>query len=243
MAEQYDTVGTKYEQFKDTAPLPIPERHTFLTLVGDLHGQCALDLACGAGYYTRLLKQQGAENVIGVDVSPEMVAIARQREQEHRQGIQYQVANAAQLSQLGEFNVVTAIYLLNYASTRDELLSMCRGAYSNLVQGGRFIAFTIDPDFVLEKGHWGKYGFEVLGERLEGERHVAQARFHSSPPADIEYFRWSTSTYEWAMTQAGFRQLEWRHFEIPPEAVEKFGAEFWREYRENPLLVALSGRR
>ncbi|MFY0580883.1 hypothetical protein ACN28S_47525 [Cystobacter fuscus] len=45
------------------------------------------------------------------------------------------------------------------------------------------------------------------------------------------------------MTQAGFRQLEWRHFEIPPAAVEKFGAEFWREYRENPLLVALTGRR
>src|SRR5690349_16117967 len=30
MAEQYDTVGNKYEQFKDTAALPIPERHTFL---------------------------------------------------------------------------------------------------------------------------------------------------------------------------------------------------------------------
>ncbi|WNG20548.1 class I SAM-dependent methyltransferase [Cystobacter fuscus] len=243
MAAQYDTVGNKYEQFKDTAPLPIPERHTFLKLVGDLHGQRALDLACGAGYYTRLLKQQGAENVIGVDVSPEMVAIARQREQEHRQGIQYQVANAAQLPHLGDFHLVTAIYLLNYAFTRDELLGMCRGAYSNLVEGGRFIAFTIDPHFVLEKGNWGKYGFEVLGERLEGERHVARARFHSSPPADVDYCRWSTSTYEWAMTQAGFRQLEWRHFEIPPEAVEKFGAEFWREYRENPLLVALTGRR
>ncbi|MFY0580884.1 class I SAM-dependent methyltransferase [Cystobacter fuscus] len=154
MAEQYDTVGNKYEQFKDTAALPIPERHTFLKLVGDLHGQRALDLACGAGYYTRLLKQQGAENVIGVDVSPEMVAIARQREQEHRQGIQYHVANAAQLPHLGDFHLVTAIYLLNYASTREELLGMCRGAHTNLEQGGRFIAFTIDPNFVLEKGHW-----------------------------------------------------------------------------------------
>ncbi|MFY0580881.1 hypothetical protein ACN28S_47515 [Cystobacter fuscus] len=51
------------------------------------------------------------------------------------------------------------------------------------------------------------------------------------------------SVYAWAMTQAGFRQLEWRHFEIPPEAVEKFGAEFWRSTGRIPLLVALTGRR
>jgi hypothetical protein len=44
------------------------------------------------------------------------------------------------------------------------------------------------------------------------------------------------------MTRAGFRQLEWRPFEIPPEALEKFGEEYWKDYQENPLLVALSGR-
>ncbi|OJH39099.1 class I SAM-dependent methyltransferase [Cystobacter ferrugineus] len=185
MAEQYDTVGNKYEQFKDTAALPIPERHTFLKLVGDLHGQRALDLACGAGYYTRLLKQQGAENVIGVDVSPEMVAIARQREQEHRQGIQYQVANAAQLPHLGDFNLVTAIYLLNYAFTRDELLGMCRGAYSNLVEGGRFIAFTIDPNFVLEKGHDSpRGGGEVRRGVLAGVPGESAARGPDWPEVD-----------------------------------------------------------
>ncbi|WNG62738.1 class I SAM-dependent methyltransferase [Archangium gephyra] len=243
MAEQYDNVGNKYEQFKSSAPLPIPERHTFLKLVGGLHGQRALDLACGAGYYTRLLKQQGAETVVGVDISPEMVALARQREQEHRQGIQFQVSDAARLSHLGDFDVVTAIYLLNYARTRDELLGMCRGAHANLVDGGRFIAFTIEPAFDLAKSNWAKYGFEVRSETLEGERHVAQARFLTEPPADIEYFRWSAATYEWAMTQAGFRQLEWRHFEIPPEAIQRFGADFWKEYQENPLLVVLSGRK
>jgi toxoflavin synthase len=243
MAEQYDTVGTRYEQFKDSAPLPIPERHTFLKLVGDLHGQRVLDLACGAGYYTRLLKQQGAEEVTGVDISPEMVTLARQREQEHRQGIQFHVANAAELPHLGDFELVTAIYLLNYARTRDELLSMCRGAHTNLVEGGRFIAFTIEPGYALAKSNWAKYGFEVRSETLEDERHVVQARFLTQPPADIEYFRWPASTYEWAMTRAGFRQLEWRPFEIPPEALEKFGEEYWKDYQENPLLVALSGRR
>ena len=111
------------------------------------------------------------------------------------------------------------------------------------MDGGRFIAFTIEPGFDLAKGNWAKYGFEVRRETLEGERHVVQARFLTDPPADIEYFRWSASTYEWAMTQAGFRQLEWRHFEIPPEAMQRFGADFWKEYQDNPLLVVLSGRK
>ena len=58
MAEQYDSVGSKYEEFKTTATLPIPERHTFLKLVGDARGQRVLDLACGSGHYSRLLKEQ-----------------------------------------------------------------------------------------------------------------------------------------------------------------------------------------
>ncbi|MET0400800.1 MAG: class I SAM-dependent methyltransferase [Cystobacter sp.] len=241
MAEQYDAVGNKYEQFKDTAPLPIPERHTFLKLVGNLEGQRALDLACGAGYYTRLLKQQGARDVMGVDISPEMVALARRREEEAPRGLRFQVSDAARLPVLGGFELVTAIYLLNYAHTRDELVSMCRGAHANLVEGGRFIAFTIEPRFCLAKSNWAKYGFEVHEETLDGERHVVQASFLTQPPARIQFYRWPASIYEWAMTQAGFRRVEWIPFEVPPEAVEKFGADFWREYQENPLLVGLRG--
>jgi toxoflavin synthase len=243
MAEQYDNVGSKYEQFKNTAPLPIPERHTFLKLVGDLRGKSVLDLACGAGHYTRMLKEHGAERVEGVDISPEMVQLARGKEQENRQGIQYHVSDAAALPRLGGFDLVTAVYLLNYASTRDELLRMCRSAHTNLEEGGRFIAVTIDPKFDLSRSNWAKYGFEVLSERYENGRHVCQARFLTEPPAPIEYFRWPAATYESVLAEAGFRELTWHPFEIPAEALARFGEAFWREYQENPLLIALSCRK
>lgn len=243
MAEQYDTVGSKYEEFKNSAPLPIPERHTFMKLVGNLHGKNVLDLACGAGHYTRMLKQHGAARTEGVDISPEMVQLARGREQEHRQGIQYHVFDAAALPRLGGFDLVTAVYLLNYASTRDELLRMCRSAFTNLEAGGRFIACTMDPAFDLRRSNWAQYGFEVLSERFEDGRHVCQARFLTQPPAAIEYFRWSAAVYESVLTEAGFREISWHPFEIPAEAITKFGEAFWREYRENPLIVALSCRK
>ena len=47
------------------------ECYTFFHMVGALDGQCVMDLACGFGFYTRLLKQRGAAQVVGVNVSPE----------------------------------------------------------------------------------------------------------------------------------------------------------------------------
>ena len=46
-----------------------------------------MDVACGFGFYTRLLKQRGAAQVIGVDISPEMVRLAHQQEQADPLGI------------------------------------------------------------------------------------------------------------------------------------------------------------
>ncbi len=243
MAEQYDHIGDKYEQFKNTAPLPIPEQHTFLQLLGELRGQRVLDLACGAGHYSRLLKQRGAAEVLGVDISPEMVAVARRREQENPLGVRYQVSDATHLPELGTFDVVTAVYLLNYARTREDLLSMCQSVHRNLADGGRFLAFTIDPSFDLHKSSWVKYGLDVTSERFEAGRHVVQAVFLTQPPAPFEYLRWPAATYEQVMAEAGFKDVRWHPFEVPAEALARFGADFWKDYQDNPLLVVLSGRK
>ena len=84
-------------------------------MVGALDGKRVLDLACGFGFYTRLLKQHGAATVVGVDISPEMIRLATQQEQAEPLGITYQVGDAVTLPPLGPFDLVTAAYLLNNA--------------------------------------------------------------------------------------------------------------------------------
>src|SRR2546426_8483615 len=111
---QYDHIGSKYDEYAQTATLKRAESYTFFRMVGALAGQRVLDLACGFGFYTRLLKQRGAAQVVGVDISPEMIRLAQQ-EQAEPLGITYQVGDAAALPQLGRFDLVTAVYLLNYA--------------------------------------------------------------------------------------------------------------------------------
>ena len=60
---QYDHIGSKYDAYARTATLKRAERYTFFRMVGALHGQRVLDLACGFGFYTPLLKQEGAATV------------------------------------------------------------------------------------------------------------------------------------------------------------------------------------
>ena len=132
---QYEHIGSKYDEYARTATLKRAERYTFFRMVGALHGKHALDLACGFGFYTRLLKQHGAAQVIGVDISPEMIRLAHQQEQTEPLGITYQVGDAVALPPLGPFDLVTAINLLNYATTKDQMRGMFRRVYDSLVAG------------------------------------------------------------------------------------------------------------
>jgi malonyl-CoA O-methyltransferase len=52
------------------------EQRAMLDLLPDPAGSTALDLACGAGRYLRVLRERGASRVVGCDVSREMLARA-----------------------------------------------------------------------------------------------------------------------------------------------------------------------
>src|SRR5258705_3125995 len=52
------------------------ERADLLALLPDGNGRCVLDLGCGAGQLAHHLAKAGAAEVIGVDVSERMLALA-----------------------------------------------------------------------------------------------------------------------------------------------------------------------
>jgi 2-polyprenyl-3-methyl-5-hydroxy-6-metoxy-1,4-benzoquinol methylase len=65
-----------------------------MEVIGDPRGMAVLDVACGEGFYTRMLRQRGAARVTGVDLSPAMIDLARLQEAQHELGIEYVVGNA-----------------------------------------------------------------------------------------------------------------------------------------------------
>jgi toxoflavin synthase len=240
---QYDQIGRKYDEYARTATLKRAESYTFFRLVGDLPGKCVLDLACGFGFYTKLLKQRGAAQVIGVDISPEMVRLAYAKEQEDPAGVEYRVGDATELPVLGAFDLVTAVYLLNYATSKDQMLGMCRSAYNNLVAGGRFIAYTVNPAYTLSKPNGAKYGSYFRRMTPERDRYVCDGEFVTEPPTPFQCFQWSQEAHEQAIKEAGFRTFAWHPSEVSPEDVPCYGTAYWQDFYDNCLVIGLVGQK
>jgi SAM-dependent methyltransferase len=238
-AAQYDHIGSKYDEYARTATLKQAESYTFFRMVGPLEGKRVLDLACGFGFYTRLLKQCGADEVVGVDISPEMIRLATQHEEAEPLGITYQVGDAVALPPLGPFDLITAVYLLNYATSKDQMRAMCQSAYDNLAPGGRFVAYTVNPAFTLNKPNSTKYGVTMLRQVPAEDRYLCDLEFVTDPPTPYQHPQWSQGAHEWAIQEAGFRAFAWHPSEVAPEDIARYGEAYWQDFYDNCLVIGL----
>ena len=66
MAAEYDDIVRQYRRSKEMPYRIFSEIPDHLELLGELRGRSVLDLACGEGFYTRLIKKAGT---IGWSVS------------------------------------------------------------------------------------------------------------------------------------------------------------------------------
>nr|MBI3612489.1 class I SAM-dependent methyltransferase [Nitrospirota bacterium] len=243
MSELYDAIGEKYAGWKET---PIPTYTEVPTvkrlLSGQIEGKSVLDLACGTGYYSRLFKQWGAAKVVGVDVSETMVAAAREAEAKAPLGIEYRVADAANLPVLGSFDLATATYLLHYAETPEAMRRMCRNISANLKPDGLLMALLPEPDYVMGRGDTERYGFTYRLVTSGPDWMLVHADVHTNPPFSIEYRHWARNVFEEALRSAGFADLRWHPFKVSPEGLAKFGPGYWRDLIENPMSTILTAR-
>lgn len=74
----YNRIGDKYAENKSLGVSDLTELPSVMRLAGDVRGLRALDAGCGPGRHSEQLIRRGAR-VTGIDVSDEMVALARRR--------------------------------------------------------------------------------------------------------------------------------------------------------------------
>jgi 2-polyprenyl-3-methyl-5-hydroxy-6-metoxy-1,4-benzoquinol methylase len=86
--------------------------------------QRVLDCSCGVGYGTSLLRERGAEQVIGVDISSEALDEARQKYA--AAGIEYVRADALSLdpAQLGTFDLIVSLETIEHVADPRGLLDV-----------------------------------------------------------------------------------------------------------------------
>jgi 2-polyprenyl-3-methyl-5-hydroxy-6-metoxy-1,4-benzoquinol methylase len=73
MTTNYDPIAEQYKRSKQQPWRAYVEAFTLMRLIGDPTGKKVIDIACGEGFYTRMIRQRGAAKVTGVDLSEKMI--------------------------------------------------------------------------------------------------------------------------------------------------------------------------
>ncbi|MGW2491487.1 class I SAM-dependent methyltransferase [Streptomyces sp. NPDC001606] len=242
--QQYDEIGEAFEGFKSLPLARYAEVPGFLAIVGDVRGRSVLDLASGTGFYSREFRRRGAAEVLGIDISGEMVAAARRFEESEPLGVRYQVGDVSRLAPLErKFDIATAVQLLNYAEDAAAMERMCRAAHESLMPGGAFFLLGQTPDFRFDGPSPATYGFraELTGEEAEtGPRVRVTALL--DPPISFVSTLPRREVYEECLRAAGFGEVTWVPLEVSDAGVRRYGADYWADFHANPPLEMLRCR-
>ena len=116
-----------------------PEWPALRALLPDLHGRKVVDLGCGFGWFCRWARENGAAEVLGIDVSEKMLAQARATTSDTE--ITYTRADMERLELApAAFDVVYSSLALHYIANLDTLLSQ---VHRSLVEGGSLV-FSVE---------------------------------------------------------------------------------------------------
>lgn len=241
MTTDYDPIAEQYKRSKQQPWRTYIEAFSLLQLVGDPTGKSVLDVACGEGFYTRMIRQRGAARATGVDLSTGMIELARQQEKMHQQGIEYVVADARHFKPTEKYDLVMAAYLLNYARDREELQAMCDGIAQCLKPDGLFVTVNSSPFLSFPTApSYRQYGFEtsVGGEWREGV--PITWRFHlGDGDFEIENYYLDAAIHEEAFRRSGFQKIVWHAPRLSPDGLEFQDHHFWSSFLEHPPIALI----
>ena len=241
--KEYEAIADAYA---DSMRLPFRdaiEKHTLLELLGDVAGAKALDMACGDGYYTRLLKRLGASAATGVDVSAEMLRRAEAEEKRDPLGCTYRESDIASFEPSAPVDVVVAMYTLGYASDGEQLRAFCRACHDALRPGGRFVGLN---DNVRNPppatASWAKYGLERSCADPPAEGDIVRYTLVNKDGSrfDLRNFHLRRETYEGAFRAAGFNEFRW--VDVSLQRSER-GKAFWDDFLAHPPIVGFAAER
>ena len=222
-----------------------------LRLIGDVKGKKVLDLACGQGQFSRILRAEGA-NVTGVDLGKELIDIAESKNVSVKETGTHKVVyfhgSADELSMLkdGTFDMVVCILALQNI---EKLQKTIEEAKRVLTPSGSFIFVLNHPSFRNPRvSHWGyDERIGVQYRRIDEYMSESQVKIDMTPGSKTNKkftitFHRPLQVYVKALAKAGFavtRLEEWvshRESERGPRQKSENNAR-----KEIPLFMCIEG--
>ena len=239
MTTNYYPIAEQYRRSKQQPWRAYVEAFTLMRLIGDPTGKKVIDIACGEGFYTRIIRQRGAAKVTGVDLSEKMIELARASEAQEPLGIDYIVGDGRDLGVAADYDLAVAAYFLNHAHDRAELNAMCSGIARCLKPGGRFVTVNSNPAGAFPAApSCRKYGLEVsvVGPFREGAP-ITWTFYLEDGPFAVENYFLGVGSHEEALRAAGFRDISWHRPMLSPEGVSAHGREYWATLLDRPPVI------
>jgi ubiquinone/menaquinone biosynthesis C-methylase UbiE len=152
----YDSIAEWYDEWLRIQPLfadvIIPAMLEIISATGDLRDRRICDLACGQGMLARQLAQRGAQ-MVGIDLSAQMLAIAQRKQVAAAHPIIYQQDDAqvgATLEDASFDGVVCNMALMDIP----DLTATVRTVHRILRPGGWFIFSLAHPCVQMPHARW-----------------------------------------------------------------------------------------
>jgi ubiquinone/menaquinone biosynthesis C-methylase UbiE len=188
---QYDTPGEIYARHSETNPWNEQyDRPAIHALTGEVNGRDVLDVGCAAGVLSAQLAARGA-SVVGVDVSPVMLDIARQRCPQAR----FHHADLAEPLDFPDhsFDLVTASLVMHYLP---EWGSTLREFRRILRSGGALVMSVHHPET------WRTFRLPSYFPRQLITDHWD---IGGPEPMEVQYYHWSLGAIFGELRRAQFQ--------------------------------------
>ncbi|MGC6370298.1 class I SAM-dependent methyltransferase [Pseudomonas sp. K2I15] len=149
-----------------------PEWPALQAMLPAMPGLKVVDLGCGYGWFSRWAQEQGAEQVLGLDVSQKM--LARAKEMTASSAITYAIADLEQLDlPAAKFDVAYSSLAFHYIV---DLKGLFARIHQALVPGGQLVFSIEHPIFMAPRqpgwliDEQGRKSWPVDSYQLEGPR-------------------------------------------------------------------------
>jgi ubiquinone/menaquinone biosynthesis C-methylase UbiE len=178
VAAWYDNLLGGKDTFQANVILPYLTR-----LLAVKKGERILDLACGQGFFSHALAAQGA-TVIGVDVAPELIAIAKKFKKPKLLTPTFHVAPSDALTPIKDASVDTVVIVLAIQNIADVTgtFAECRRV---LAPNGSLHLVLNHPSFRVPKGSswaWDKNGSQY--RRIDKYLTESKVKIQMKPGGD-----------------------------------------------------------
>jgi len=142
VASWYDETLSKEDTFQSKVILP-----NLLRILPPEKGKRIIDIACGQGFFSKIYAEGGGE-VLGVDISSELIKIAQKNESEK---LRFKVANAQKISGVKDESFDSALIILALQNIKD-MPEAVKEASRVLVKNGKLVIVLNHPCFRVLKG-------------------------------------------------------------------------------------------